>query len=191
MRSSIGARGSRVAAAPGPLLSPCAPRWAPFSSGAAPAAPRTRLAPVRALESYMVDKLRAAEATFKELQMRMADPEVAGNATEFQKVARSAAELEATVEAFNSYQDTEKQLEETQAYLKELLNDPEMAEFTREEMVGLNTQLIALDAKLKLLLLPSDPMDEKNIMLEIRAGTGGDEASIWAGDIYRMYTRWA
>ncbi len=139
----------------------------------------------------MVDKLRAAEATFKELQMRMADPEVAGNATEFQKVARSAAELEATVEAFNSYQDTEKQLEETQAYLKELLNDPEMAEFTREEMVGLNTQLIALDAKLKLLLLPSDPMDEKNIMLEIRAGTGGDEASIWAGDIYRMYTRWA
>lgn len=139
----------------------------------------------------MVDKLSAAEMTFKEMQMRMGDPEVAGNAEEFQKVAKAAADLEQTSNTFALHRDTEKQLMESQAYLKEVQNDHEMAEFAREEIKELTDTLTALETKLKLLLLPRDPLDDKNIMLEIRAGAGGDEASIWAGDLYRMYLRYA
>ena len=75
------------------------------------------------------------------------------------------------------------------AYLKEVQNDLEMAEFTREEIQELQETLGALERSLKLMLLPRDPLDDKNIMLEIRAGAGGDEASIWTGDLYRMYLR--
>ncbi len=87
------------------------------------------------------------------------------------------------------HKDLEKQLSEATAYLKEVQGDHEMAEFAREEIKELQEGLSALEAKLKLLLLPKDPLDDKNIMLEIRAGAGGDEASIWTGDLYRMYIR--
>ncbi|GLC44502.1 hypothetical protein PLESTB_000066400 [Pleodorina starrii] len=140
----------------------------------------------------MVEKLRAAEATFKELQMKMADPEVAANAGEFQKVAKAAADLEETVNTYRTYKDTEKQLSEAQAYLKnEVADDPEMAEFAREEIAELDSSLVKLQDKLRLQLVPRDPLDDRNIMLEIRAGAGGDEASIWAGDMMRMYQRYA
>eukprot|EP00882_Tetradesmus_deserticola_P011386 GHRQ01012046.1.p1 GENE.GHRQ01012046.1~~GHRQ01012046.1.p1 ORF type:complete len:438 (+),score=244.01 GHRQ01012046.1:333-1646(+) len=146
----------------------------------------------RALESYMVDKLRAAEGTFKELQLRMADPEVANNSQEFQKVARAAAELEQTVNAYRQHQDAEQQLQEARVYLKgEAASDPDMAEFAREEIAELEGQISQLETQLKLLLLPKDPLDERDIMLEIRAGAGGDEAGIWAGDLLRMYQRYA
>ncbi|KAF6265581.1 peptide chain release factor [Scenedesmus sp. NREL 46B-D3] len=125
----------------------------------------------------MVDKLRAAEGTFKELQLRMADPDVANNSQEFQKVARAAAELEQTVNAYRQHQDAQQQLEEARVYLKEeAASDPDMAEFAREEIAELEGQ---------------DPLDERDIMLEIRAGAGGDEAGIWAGDLLRMYQRYA
>ena len=87
------------------------------------------------------------------------------------------------------HKDTEKQLLESQAYLKEVQSDHEMAEFAREEIKELQDVLSGLETKLKLMLLPKDPLDDKNIMLEIRAGAGGDEASIWTGDLYRMYLR--
>uniref|UniRef100_A0A383V435 Prokaryotic-type class I peptide chain release factors domain-containing protein n=2 Tax=Tetradesmus obliquus TaxID=3088 RepID=A0A383V435_TETOB len=146
----------------------------------------------RALESYMVDKLRAAEGTFKELQLRMADPDVANNSQEFQKVARAASELEQTVNAYRQHQDAEKQLAEARVYLKEeAASDPDMAEFAREEIAELEGQVSQLETELKLLLLPKDPLDERDIMLEIRAGAGGDEAGIWAGDLLRMYQRYA
>lgn len=146
----------------------------------------------RAMEDYMVDKLRAAEATYRELQMKMADPEVAANSTEFQKVAKAAADLEETVNAFRLYRDTEQQLVDAQKYLKEeAASDPEMAEFAKEEIAELEQSLKTLHDKLRLMLVPKDPLDDRNIMLEIRAGAGGDEASIWAGDMARMYQRYA
>lgn len=140
----------------------------------------------------MLDKLSAAEQTFKELQMRMADPEVAANANEFQVVAKAASDLEFTVNTFRSYKDTEQQLKDSVKYLKEEVgNDPEMAEFAREEIKELQASLDKLQQQLKLLLLPKDPLDGRNIMLEIRSGTGGEEAAIWAGDMLRMYQRYA
>ncbi|KAG2494981.1 hypothetical protein HYH03_006914 [Edaphochlamys debaryana] len=144
----------------------------------------------RALEGYMEEKLRAAEMTFKDLQTKMADPDVAANASEFQVVAKAAADLEATVNTFRAYKDTEQQLMDAQKYLKEE-QDPEMAEFAREEIAELEGSLGKLQDKLKLMLVPKDPLDDRNIMLEIRAGAGGDEASIWAGDLMRMYQRYA
>ncbi|KAG2434184.1 hypothetical protein HXX76_007910 [Chlamydomonas incerta] len=140
----------------------------------------------------MVDKLRAAEMTFKELQMRMADPEVAANASEFQKVAKAASDLETTVNTYRAYTDTEQQLTDAVKYLKEeASSDPEMAEFAREEIAELEASLTKLQDALRLQLVPKDPLDDRNIMLEIRAGAGGDEASIWAGDLMRMYQRYA
>ena len=114
----------------------------------------------------MVDKLTAAELTFKELQMRMADPEVAANSTEFQKVAKLAADLEETVNTFRAHKETEQQLADAEKYLKEEVgNDPEMAEFAKEEISELAASLARLYDKLKLMLLPRDPLDDKNIML--------------------------
>jgi peptide chain release factor 1 len=144
----------------------------------------------RALERYMVDKLSAAESTFREMQIRMADPQIASDATEFQKVAKAAADLELTALTFSKHKELEKQLSDAQSYLKEVQNDPDMTEFAREEVKDLSDELAKLENKLKMLLLPRDPLDDKNIMLEIRAGAGGDEASIWAGDLYRLYLRW-
>eukprot|EP00877_Chromochloris_zofingiensis_P007621 jgi/Chrzof1/3111/Cz12g12120.t1 len=140
----------------------------------------------------MVDKLQAAENTYKEMQLRMADPEVAGNSTEFQKVAKAAADLEETVVTYRTYQETTQQLEDARRYLKdEAASDPDMMEFAREEIAELEKTLVDLETRLKLLLLPKDPLDDKDIMLEIRAGAGGDEAGIWVGDLLRMYQRYA
>ncbi|KAG2447301.1 hypothetical protein HYH02_007631 [Chlamydomonas schloesseri] len=122
----------------------------------------------------------------------MADPEVAANASEFQKVAKAASDLETTVNTYRAYKDTEQQLADAQKYLKEeAANDPEMAEFAREEIAELEASLAKLQDDLRLQLVPKDPLDDRNIMLEIRAGAGGDEASIWAGDLMRMYQRYA
>lgn len=139
----------------------------------------------------MIDKLSNAEQTYKEMQLRMADPDVAGDAAEFQKVAKAASDLEATTLAYQQHKDLSQQLTDAQAYLKEVQGDAEMAEFTREEIAEITAQLEELEAQLKLLLLPKDPMDDKTSILEIRAGAGGDEAGIWAGDLYRMYQRYA
>ncbi|KAL6749526.1 peptide chain release factor [Haematococcus lacustris] len=152
---------------------------------------RLRRQRCQALEGYMEDKLKATEMTYKELQLRMADPDVAADASEFQKVAKAASDVEDMVLSYRRYKELEKQLSESQAYLKEVQGDPEMAEFAREEIAELTSSMQAIEDRVKVLLLPKDPLDERNIMLEIRAGTGGDEASIWAGDLFRMYTRYA
>ncbi|MEW5301264.1 MAG: hypothetical protein WDW36_004133 [Sanguina aurantia] len=123
----------------------------------------------------------------------MADPEVAGDAQEFLRVAKAAGDLDATVASFQAYQAAEAELVAAEKYLKEEVgaNDAEMQEFAQEEIAEIQARLRVLDQDLKLLLLPRDPLDDKNIMLEIRAGTGGDEAGIWAGDLVRMYMRYA
>ena len=142
-------------------------------------------------ESYLLDKLKSVEQTFEELTRRLADPDVATNPAELQTVAKARSSLEATVNTYHAWQATGEELQGAKEVLKEASNDPEMREMAGAEVQALEAQLAQLEQRLKVLLLPSDPNDDKNIMLEIRAGTGGDEASLWAGDLVRMYSRYA
>jgi peptide chain release factor 1 len=142
-------------------------------------------------EAYLLEKLRSVESTFHELTRRLADPQVATDPTELQRVAKSRASLEETVETFDQWKTTQKELGEAQEILKESASDPELREMAAMEVSELSERLETLEQKLKVLLLPRDPNDERNIMLEIRAGTGGDEASIWAGDLVRLYSKYA
>ncbi|GJP32259.1 hypothetical protein CLOM_g16848 [Closterium sp. NIES-68] len=144
-----------------------------------------------ALEAYVITKLDSAERTFKELSIRLADPDVASNATEYMKIAKSAGEIEEVARAYGEWKDLQQQLVDAKALAKESASDPEMAEMAGEEVRELEGQLEELEGRLKVLLLPTDPLDARNIMLEVRAGTGGDEAGIWAGDLVKMYGRYA
>ena len=141
-------------------------------------------------EAYLLDKLKSVEQTFQELTYRLADPDIATNPDELQKVAKARSSLEETVVAYQEWQQATEELAEAKEIFKEA-KDPEMKEMASMEVSELESQLEQLESKLKVLLLPRDPNDDKNIMLEIRAGTGGDEASIWAGDLVRMYSRYA
>ncbi|MFN3678409.1 peptide chain release factor 1 [Thermosynechococcus sp.] len=142
-------------------------------------------------EAYLLEKLRTVEQTFTELTRRLADPDVAVNPAEFQKVARSRAALEETVNAYHEWQSLNQQLVDARQLLKEVVNEPELRQMAEEEVADLSRRIAELEERLKILLLPRDPNDDKNIMLEIRAGAGGDEAGIWAGDLVRMYSRYA
>jgi peptide chain release factor 1 len=142
-------------------------------------------------EAYLLNKLKSVEQTFNELTRRLADPDIASNPSEFQRVAKARASLEDVVGAYDDWKTTQDELVGAQQILKETANDPEMQEMAALELEELRQKSDELELRLKILLLPSDPNDDKNIMLEIRAGTGGDEASIWAGDLLRMYSRYA
>lgn len=142
-------------------------------------------------ETYLLEKLRSVEQTHNELTRRLADPDIATNPNELQKVARARASLEDTVNTYETWKKTQQELSEARQILKEAGGDPELREMAALEVEELETNLEQLETQLKILLLPRDPNDDKNIMLEIRAGTGGDEASIWAGDLVRLYSRYA
>ncbi|WP_026100980.1 peptide chain release factor 1 [Synechococcus sp. PCC 7336] len=141
--------------------------------------------------SHMLQKLDNIESTFKELTLRLADPEVATDPHELQRVARSRSALEETVQTYREWQSVQTEIEGTEEILKSAEEDPEMLEMAAAEVEELKEKEVSLEEKLTILLLPQDPNDDKNIMLEIRAGAGGDEAAIWAGDLVRMYTRYA
>ncbi len=140
--------------------------------------------------TYLIKKLQSVEQTFNELTRRMGDPDVATDHGEFQRIAKVRASLEETVITYESFRKAEQNFVESQQILKES-DDPELKEMAAMEVDELSTTLAELEEKLQILLLPQDPNDDKNIMLEIRAGTGGDEAGIWAGDLVRLYTRYA
>jgi len=142
-------------------------------------------------EAYLIDKLQSVEQTFNELTRRLADPDVAKDPTEFQKVAKTRASLEEVVVTYGTWKETQSAMAEARLILKESGGDLELQEMAALEVAELEEKLALLEIHLKVLLLPTDPNDDKNIMLEIRAGTGGDEASIWAGDLLRMYSKYA
>lgn len=142
-------------------------------------------------EPYLLKKLESVEQTFNELTRRMADPDVASNPGEFQKIAKSRASLEETVATYHEWQQIQEELMGAQEVYKESVSDPELHEMAGLEVTELEEKDDLLERRLKVLLLPRDPNDDKNIMLEIRAGTGGDEAGIWAGDLMRLYSRYA
>lgn len=166
----------------------------PFSSRSGGRSRQRRplgLAVRAAADQYVLAKLEETEKSFKELQARMADPEVSSNNTEYQKLVRAVSDIQDAVDAYAAYKELERQLADAKELLRESDGDPEMAELARDEMETLQQQIDAQGEQLKFLLLPKDPLDEKNTMLEVRAGTGGEEAALWAADLIRMYQKYA
>jgi peptide chain release factor 1 len=142
-------------------------------------------------EQYLLEKLRSVEQTFNELTRRLADPDTAKNPDEYQKIAKARSGLEEVVNTYETWKTAQQELIGARQILKESQGDAELQEMAALEVQELEEKIEYLENRLKILLLPRDPNDDKNIMLEIRAGTGGEEASIWAGDLVRMYSRYA
>jgi len=138
----------------------------------------------------MFDRLDEIEKKYEELTELLAKPEVIANQAEFQKHAKSQAGISEIVGVYREYKEIVAQLEDTKVLLNEQL-DPEMREMAELELEELGEKKKAYEEKLKILLLPKDPNDEKNVIMEIRAGAGGDEAALFAGDLYRMYSKYA
>jgi len=150
-----------------------------------------RAPPCQLADAFVVERLTSIKQMFQELGARLEDPEIMADTKELLRVTKERAKLEETVETFDTYQSLEEQLEEAKEMFAASSDDAEMREMAREEVKEIEATLGELDEKLKLLLLPSDPNDEKNVMVEIRAGTGGDEAAIWASDLLKLYTKYA
>ena len=142
-------------------------------------------------ESYVLEKLQSVEETYNELTRRLGDPDIATDPEELQRVAKARSSLEETVEVYNQWKKAQEDLAEAREIYKESSGDPDMQELASSEVAELEGKLEQLERKMKLMLLPKDPNDDKNIMLEIRAGTGGDEACLWVGDLVKMYSRYA
>ena len=137
----------------------------------------------------MLDKLRAVEEKFQELESIISDPAVMGDMAKWQTYTKEHAQLLPIVEKYRSYKKVVERLEEARAMLVE--KDEEMRALASEEVQDLMPKKAALEEELLLLLLPRDPHDGKNVIVEIRGGVGGDEAALFAGDLFRMYTRYA
>jgi len=137
----------------------------------------------------MFDKLEAVEKRYQDLDALLADPEVIGKRAEFQKLSKERSDIVELVEAFREYKKVINDIEANKPLLEE--KDPEMKAMAREELTRLSAEKTTLEERLKILLLPKDPNDEKNIVLEIRGGTGGEEAALFAADLFRMYSRYA
>ena len=137
----------------------------------------------------MFSQLDEVEKRYEELTSLMGDPSVAGDPKRYAQVAKEQSGLTGTVEVWRTYRGLKEELENARELLGD--SDPDMREMAKEEISSIEPKLPPLEAELKLLLLPKDPNDEKNVLLEIRAGTGGDEASLFAANLYRMYTRYA
>jgi peptide chain release factor 1 len=138
----------------------------------------------------MFEKLRALEEKYDELSGMLGDTSVISNPDKYHKTAKAHAELQDVVDKFRLYKSLSNQLTATKRILEEE-SDPEMVELAREELRDLEERIAETQEQLKLLLIPKDPNDRKSVVVEIRAGTGGDEASLFAQEIFRMYSRYA
>lgn len=138
----------------------------------------------------LTDRLENLEQQYLSLETRLADPEVLRQQEEYLRLSKEHAELTPLVQAFRRYRQLQKELADSQSLLKEE-TDEELKALAREEIQALREQLQEVEEELKFLLLPKDPNDEKNVILEIRAGTGGEEACLFAADLFRMYSRLA
>jgi peptide chain release factor 1 len=135
------------------------------------------------MDSITFQKLRDIEARFAGLQAQMSDPAVAQDPSAFQKLAREAKDITPVVERYRAYLETLNELTKVEEMAR-VESDPELRELAHEESRALEGRRDALDAEIPLLLIPKDPNDEKNVLLEIRAGTGGDEAALFAGEVF-------
>jgi peptide chain release factor 1 len=133
------------------------------------------------------DKLESLRARYDELEDLLCQPSVLSDSTRYVKLTRERGELQPLVQAYAQYTKIERQIRDDE----EALNDPELREMAQEELPGLKHELERIDGEISLLLLPTDPNDARNTVLEIRSGTGGEEASLFAADLFRMYSRYA
>src|SRR6201984_3395396 len=138
----------------------------------------------------MFERLDQIEARYEELTNALASPDIVNDSARYQKTAKAHAEIAPIVEKYREYRDLTKGIAESKAVLADE-KDPDMRAYAQEELDRLQARVTGAEEELKVLLLPKDPNDEKNIILEIRAGTGGDEATLFAAEIFRMYTRYA
>src|SRR5271157_1960147 len=140
---------------------------------------------------HFSEKLAEIETKYEELTAQLGDPDVLADQSLYQKSAKAHSELREVVEKYREWKGIRKGLEETKALLEEASTDAEMKALAQEELSDLEKRRADVEEELRILLLPKDPNDEKNVVLEIRAGTGGDEASLFAQEIFRMYNRYA
>ena len=138
----------------------------------------------------MFERLEQIEKKYDELTQQLASPEVINDSARYQKTAKAHSELSEVVEKYREYKDLKRGIAESKALVAEE-TDAEMRDYAQEELTKLEARVGGVEEELKTLLLPKDPNDEKNVVLEIRAGTGGDEASLFAAEMFRMYTRYA
>ncbi len=138
----------------------------------------------------MFERLVQLEARYEELTQALASPEIIGDSSKYQKAAKAHSEIVPVVEKYREYKDLTSGIAESKAVLLDE-KDPEMRAYAQEELDKLESRVGVVEEELKVLLLPKDPNDDKDIILEIRAGTGGDEATLFAAEMFRMYTRYA
>jgi len=140
--------------------------------------------------TYMFERLDQIEARYEELTQALTSPEIVNDSARYQKTAKAHSEITSIVEKYREYKDLTKGISESKAVLADE-KDPDMRAYAQEELDRLQGRVASVEEELKVLLLPKDPNDEKNVILEIRAGTGGDEATLFAAEIFRMYARYA
>lgn len=138
----------------------------------------------------MFDRLQAVEMRYDKLTELLSDPEVISDTKKLREYSKEQSDIQETVEAYREYKDVKEQLEGAKAMLEDKM-DADMREMVKEEISELEEQQEALAERLHILLLPKDPNDDKNVIMEIRGAAGGDEAALFAGDLYRMYSRYA
>ena len=137
----------------------------------------------------MLDQLKGVEERFLAIEKRLSEPDIVKDRQAYEALMREHGELNKVVTVFNEYKKTLRGIDESSELLQD--PDPEIKSLARDELTHLNQLRDQLETDLKRLLLPKDPNDEKNVIIEIRAGTGGEEAALFAGDLFRMYTRYA
>jgi len=138
----------------------------------------------------MFERLDQLENRYEELTQALASPEIVNDSAKYQKTAKAHSEISSIVEKYREYKDLSKGIADSKAMLADE-KDPDMRAYAQEELSQLEARVGGVEEELKVLLLPKDPNDEKNIILEIRAGTGGDEATLFAAEVFRMYSRYA
>ena len=141
------------------------------------------------MKSSILAKLDHLAERYEEVGALLSDPEIIGDQNKYRELSKEYAELEPVVKCYQSFQEVVNNIDEAKLLLKD--SDPDMREMAQEEFKAGEAQQEVLEADLQKLLLPKDPNDEKNVFLEIRAGTGGDEAAIFSGDLFRMYSKFA
>lgn len=139
----------------------------------------------------MFDKLSFLDEKYKELTMQIADPNIIADQQRWQKLSKELADIKPITEKYAEYKKVKEGIQESKDLLNEQGLDDELKELAKMELADLEVKLEPLEAELKLLLIPKDPNDDKNVILEVRAGTGGEEAALFGADLLRMYTRYA
>ncbi|MBT2573030.1 peptide chain release factor 1 [Bacillus sp. ISL-51] len=138
----------------------------------------------------MLDRLQSIEERYEKLNELLSDPEVVNDPKKLREYSKEQSDIQETVDVYRQYRDASEQLADAKAMLEEKL-DADMRDMVKEEISGLQDETAALSERLKVLLIPKDPNDDKNVIMEIRGAAGGEEAALFAGNLYRMYSRYA